>query len=239
MRETLAVFRREVRSLFVGPIPYLVIALFGGVACWYVIHQRLFFVLRQANLDPLFNFLPLLFAFFVPAIAMRMWSEEIRGETLEPLLTSPLRTRHAVLGKFLAGLLVVALCLLSTFSLVVTTASLGDLDAGAVTGGYLGALLMGAAYLSVGLWLSSKTRNQIVAFLLGLVICFFWTMIDGLGASSPSGSLGALLSDLSISGRFRSIAQGVLDLRDLAFFLSVTAFFLYLNVESIENRRNA
>jgi len=239
VRETLAVFRREVRSLFFGPIPYLVIALFGGIACWYVIQKQLFFVLRQANLDPLFNFLPLLCAFFVPAIAMRMWSEEIRGETLEPLLTSPLRTRHAVLGKFLAGLLVVALCLLSTFSLVVTTASLGDLDAGAVTGGYLGALLMGAAYLSVGLWLSSKTRNQVVAFLLGLVICFFWTMIDGLGASAPSGSLGALLSDLSISGRFRSIAQGVVDLRDVAFFVSVTAFFLYLNAESIENRRNA
>lgn len=239
MRETLAVFRREVRSLFVGPIPYLVIALFGGLACWYVIQKQLFFVLRQANLDPLFNFLPLLCAIFVPAIAMRMWSEEIRGETLEPLLTSPLRTWHAVVGKFLAGLLVVALCLLATFSLVVTTAALGNLDAGAVTGGYLGAVLMGGAYLAVGLWLSSKTRNQVVAFLLGLVLCFCWTMIDGLGASAPSGSLGALLSDLSISGRYRSIAQGVLDLRDVAFFVSVTAFFLYLNVESIENRRNA
>jgi ABC-2 type transport system permease protein len=108
-----------------------------------------------------------------------------------------------------------------------------------VTGGYVGALLMGGAHLSVGLWLSSKTRNQIVAFLLGLVICLAWTLVDGLGASAASGSTGAVLAELSIAGRFRSIAQGVFDLRDVAFFLSVTAFFLYLNVESIENRRNA
>ncbi|MFO0931533.1 MAG: ABC transporter permease subunit [Planctomycetota bacterium] len=239
MRETLAVFRREVKSLFVGPIPYLVIALFGGIACWYVVEKQLFFVLRQANLDPLFNFLPLLFAIFVPAIAMRMWSEEIRGETIEPLLTAPVRTRHVVIGKFLAGLLVVALCLLSTASLAVTTAALGDLDAGAVTGGYVGALLMGGAQLAVGLWLSSKTRNQIVAFLLGLLLCLAWTLVDSLGASAASGSAGAVLAELSFAGRFRSIAQGVFDLRDVAFFLSVIAFFLYLNVESIENRRNA
>lgn len=239
MRETLAVFRREVKSLFVGPIPYIVIALFGAVACWYVLEKQLFFVLRQANLDPLFNFLPLLFSIFVPAIAMRMWSEEIRGETIEPLLTSPIRTRHAVIGKFLAGLLVVALCLVATSSLVVTAASLGDVDAGAVTGGYVGALLLGGAQLSVGLWLSSKTRNQIVAFLLGLFLALVWIMLDALGASSASGTLGAVLAELTFSGRFRSIAQGVFDLRDVAFFLSVIAFFLYLNVESIENRRNA
>jgi ABC-2 type transport system permease protein len=239
VRETLAVFRREVKSLFVGPIPYIVIALFGGIACWYVIHTRIFFMVRQAKLDALFGFLPQLFAFFIPAVAMRAWSEEIRGETIEPLLTSPVRAWHAVLGKFLAGLVVVALCLVATGSLAVTTATLGDLDGGAVTAGYVGALLMGGAYLAVGLWLSSKTRNQIVAFLLGLVICFFWSMLENLSASAASGTFGALLADLSLSGRFRSIALGVFDLRDVVFFLSVTAFFLYLNVESIENRRNA
>ena len=93
--------------------------------------------------------------------------------------------------------------------------------------------------VAVGLWLSSKTRNQIVAFLLGLVICFFWSMLENLSASAASGTFGALLADLSLSGRFRSIALGVFDLRDVVFFLSVTAFFLYLNVESFEIRRNA
>lgn len=239
MGETLSVFRRETKSLFVSVIPYFVIALFSGIAAWLVLKREIFFILRQANLDALFGKLPLLCAFFVPAIAMRAWSEEIRGETIEPLLTSPVRARHAVLGKFLAGMLVVALCLLSTTPLLFTAASLGDVDGGAVAGGYFGALLMASSYMAIGLWLSSKTRNQIVAFLLGVALCGLLTLIDALGTSAESGSLGALLSELSIAGRFKAIAVGVVDLRDLLFFASVTGFFLYLNVESVENRRHA
>jgi ABC-2 type transport system permease protein len=239
VRETYAVLRKELRSLFVGPIPYLVVAVFTAFAAWWVFWQRAFFLYRQANLDALFNILPMMFVFVVPAIAMRGWSEEIRGETLEPLMTSPVRVRHLVLGKFLAGLSVVALCLVGTLGIAITAGWLGDLDVGAVVGGYVGALFLGGAYLALGLWLSSKTRNQIVAFFAAMVLCFVWTMVDNLGTSEVGGAVGRLLSDLSSAGRFRGIARGVFDVRDVAFFASAIAFFLYLNVESVENKRYA
>src|SRR5688572_13690253 len=163
MRETYAVLRKELRSLFVSPIPYLVVLVFSAFVAWWVFWQRAFFLYRQANLDSLFTILPMMLVFVVPAIAMRGWSEEIRGETLEPLMTSPVRVRHLVFGKFLAGMVVLAMCLAGTLGVAVTAASLGDLDGGAVAGGYVGALFLGGAYLALGLWLSSKTRNQVIA----------------------------------------------------------------------------
>jgi ABC-2 type transport system permease protein len=239
MRETFAVFRKELRQLFYGPIPYVLLVVFSLFGSWWVLWNRAFLLMRQASLEPLFGILPWMMSFVVPMVSMRMWSEEIRGETMEPLLTAPVRVRHAVAGKYLAGLLVIACCLLSTVGILVTAAWLGDVDAGPVLGGYLGGLLLGGAYLAVGLWLSSKTRNQFVAVLVGFAVCFVWTLLDGLGSSAATGSFGAVVSQLSMSGRFRAIAQGVVDLRDVLFFASVIAFFLYLNVESVENRRYA
>jgi len=239
MRETLAVYRKEMKSYLVGPIPYLVVAVFALVATWHVFSRSIFLVLRQASLESLFGFLPILFAIIAPAISMRMWSEEIRGETLETLLTLPVRVRHLVLGKFFAGLTIVAACLVGTFGIAITAAVLGDLDRGPVWGGYFGALLMGGAFLSIGLWLSSRTRNQIVAFLIGLVVCLAWALADGLEVGGGGGPVASFLSSISMTARFRSIARGVIDLRDVVFFVSIIGFFLYLNVESIENRRHA
>jgi ABC-2 type transport system permease protein len=239
MRETLTVYRKEMRGYLTGPIPYIVVALFSLATTWWVFGTQNFLLMRQASLESLFGILPVAFAIFVPAVAMRTWAEEIRGGTIESLMTMPVRTLHLVAGKFLAAWTVVAFCLLSTAGIPVTAAALGDLDLGPVVAGYLGAQLMAGAFLAIGMWLSSLTSNQIVAFLLGFVVCLLLAILDFLGATSGGSALSDLLAQVSVTSRFRAVARGVLDARDLLYFASLVAFFLYLNVESVENRRYA
>lgn len=237
MRATWAVFRKEIRAYFVSPIPYVLIVLFSLGVTFAFFERGWFFVLRQANLDGLFAALPWAFAFAVPAIAMRLWSEESRGGTIETLMTYPARSRDLVLGKFLAAWVVIAACLLSTAGLVVTTAWLGDVDHGPAIGGFLGAMLLGGSYLALGQWLSGLTRNQIVAFLLALVSCLVMSVLLEWVGESATGVPGDVASSLSVAARFRAIGRGVLDLRDVLYFASFIGFFLYLNAESVENRR--
>jgi ABC-2 type transport system permease protein len=239
VRETLTVYRKEMRAYLTGPIPYIVVALFSLATTWWVFSPQDFLLMGQASLEPLFGILPIAFAIFVPAIAMRTWAEEIRGGTIESLMTMPVRTRHVVAGKYLAAWTVVGFCLLSTVGVPITAATLGDLDVGPAVAGYLGALLMAGGFLAIGMWLSSLTSNQIVAFLLGFVVCLVLALLDHLGATSGGSAVSDLLAQVSVTGRFRAIARGVLDLRDLLYFASLVAFFLYLNVETIENRRYA
>jgi ABC-2 type transport system permease protein len=239
VRETLTVYRKEMRGYLTGPIPYIVVALFSLATTWWVFSMQNFLLLRQANLDSLFSILPVAFAIFVPAIAMRTWAEEIRGGTIESLMTMPVRTRHLVLGKFLAAWTVVGFCLLGTLGIPITAMALGDLEAGPAIGGYLGALWMSGSFLAIGMWLSSLTSNQIVAFLLGFVVCLLLAILDFLGATSGGTAVSDFLAQVSITSRFKAIARGVIDARDLLYFASLVAFFLYLNVETVENRRYA
>jgi ABC-2 type transport system permease protein len=237
VRPVLAVYRKELRAYFVSPIPYVLLVLFAVFVTWWTFERRWFLIYRQANLDALFDGLPLAFAVVVPAIAMRLWSEEARGGTLETLMTFPARTRHLVIGKFLAAWTVIAACLLVTGGVVLTASMLGDLDVGPAVGGYVGAMLLGGAFLAIGQWLSGLTRNQIVAFLLALVACLFLSVfLEGV-ADAVAGPAGELAGSLSIATRFRAIGRGVVDLRDVAYFVSCIGFFLYLNAESVENRR--
>jgi ABC-2 type transport system permease protein len=236
-RPVWAVYRKELRGYFVSPIPYVVLVLFSVGVTWWVFDNQNFFLFGQASLESMFASLPIAFAIFVPAIAMRLWSEEVRGGTLETLMTYPARSRHLVLGKFLAAWTVIAACLVVTAGIAITVAFLGDLDSGPAVGGYLGAMLLGGAFLAIGQWLSGLTRNQIVAFLVTLVLCFVLSWLLEFASQRSSGALADLAASTSLSARFRSIARGVLDLRDLAYFASVIGFFLYLNTESIENRR--
>jgi ABC-2 type transport system permease protein len=238
MRPVTAVYRKEIRSYLVSPIPYVLLVIFSLFVTWYVFDHRLFFLFRQANLESLFESLPYAFTLVVPAIAMRLWSEETRGGTIETLMTFPARSRHLVLGKFLAAWTVIAACLASTAAVGVTVGSLGDLDGGPLWGGYLGAMLLGGAFLALGQWLSGLTRNQIVALLLGLVVCAAMSVGLEYVSETTSGAVADVAADLSISARFRSIGRGVVDLRDVAYFLSFIGFFLYLNSESLENRRH-
>jgi ABC-2 type transport system permease protein len=237
VRETLAVFRKEMRAYLVSPIPYLVVAVFAVFSTWLVFDHKNWLLFRQPNLEFFFSTVSIPLMVLVPAIAMRLWSEEIRGGTFETLLTLPVRVRHLVVGKWLAAWVVVGVCLAATAGIPITGSSLGDLDSGPMWGGYLGAWLLGGSFLAIGLWLSAMTSNQIVAFILGVVACTAFTYFDFIGERFGEGGLGGALTWLSASTHFQAIARGVVDVRDLAYFASLVAFFLYLNTETVENRR--
>jgi ABC-2 type transport system permease protein len=241
--QTMSVYRKELKATLVSPIPYILVALFS-LALAYAFYFGIgndpsFWLLSTASTATFFQKIPLAFAILVPAITMRMWSEEMRAGTLETLRTMPVGSGALVAGKFLACWTLLAACLVATLPIVITVGSLGDLDWGPVWGGYLGALFLGAALIAFGLWISGLTRHQIVAFLItlasGLVLCVLLTSI----ASDPGSGIGSVLHAIALDARYESLGRGVLELRDLLYFASFTAFFLYLNSESVDNRRYA
>jgi ABC-2 type transport system permease protein len=169
---------------------------------------------------------------------MRLWAEERKLGTMEVLMTLPIRDHEAVLGKYLASLAFLAVALALTVPIPLTVAWLGDPDLGVMTAGYIGSLLMGAAYLAIGIFISSMSSNQIVAAILGWVVCFILFFIgNDLVLFSAPKALAPLLDYLGLGNHFDSIGRGVLDSRDLIYYLSVIAFFLFLNVRAIETRK--
>lgn len=233
---TLIIARKELRTYFNAPIAYIFLAVFV-IAGFYLFFDS-FWSRNQAALRTLFSQLPMLFLILVPALTMRLWSEERKIGTLEHLLSLPVKLHQVVLGKFLASLALLAVALLLTTPLAVTAAVLGNLDAGPVLGGYLGALFMGAAYLAIGLFVSSLTENQVLSFILTLAICFLLWMVgeEFILARLPVSWLSAMES-VGLGARFRSIGRGVLDLRDLVYYASFIAFFLYLNMGMLKLRK--
>jgi ABC-2 type transport system permease protein len=191
-----------------------------------------------ADLRGLFDAIPLLMVLLVPALTMRLWAEEAKQGTLEILMTLPVRPFELVLGKFLASWALLGFGLLITAGLPVTVAMLGDLDWGPVAGGYLGALLLGGAYLAVGQFISATTENQILAFIMALVVCLaLYAVGADAFASLFSDTTASVLRGLGTASRFRSIARGVIDLRDLIYYLSLTGFFLAASVGALRARR--
>jgi ABC-2 type transport system permease protein len=236
MSAVLSIARKEFRSYFQSTIAYIFITLFLVLSQW--IYFSGFFVMNQATLRDFFDLVPLVFLFFVPAVTMRMWAEEQKLGTAELLLTFPLRDREVVLGKFLASFAFVSLSVLLTIPLAITVAALGDPDNGAMVGGYLGCLLLGGAYIAIGLWVSSMTQNQIVAFLVSLILCFLLYIAgSGLVLGSVPRWLVPFFANLSLGYHFDSITRGVIDSRDILYYLSIIGFFLFLNVRVIESRR--
>jgi ABC-2 type transport system permease protein len=234
MSGVMTVFRKELRSYVVGPIPYIFVALFAGILGWFFFYNSFFFVMKQASMAQFFGMMPVAMTFLVPAITMRLWSEEVRGGTIETLLTMPVRSWALVTGKFLAAWVLLLVCLVATLPIYFTVNSLGDVDGGVVLTGYLGALLLGGALLALGMWISALTRHQIVAFLLTLIAGF---ALFFLGHARASGALGSLFENLSTLSRYSALGRGVVDLRDVLYFASFGGFFLYLNTEAVENRR--
>lgn len=236
MSNVLSIAWRELRSYFDSPIAYVVIDVFLVMSSWLFLQR--FFVMGQADMRPFFSFLPWLFLFFAPAITMRLWAEERKLGTIEVLLTLPVRTVEAVLGKFLAALGLVATTLLLSAILPLSIQRLSPLDMGPVIGGYLGALALASAFLAAGLFVSGLTENQIVAFILSVTLSFLLLMVGtSLVVSSLPKSLGKLAEYIGLQNHFESIARGVLDSRDLVYYLSITALFLALNAYVIEHRR--
>jgi len=218
MRQAIPIFKKEFRSYFVSPIAYIVIAIFLLVTGWFFFAT--FFLVGQANLRNFFSLLPIIFSFVIPAITMRLVSEELNIGSYEILLTMPVTITDVVMGKFLAAVFFVVAMLIPTVAYPVTVTALGQLDWGPVLGGYLGAVLLGAAFSAIGLFASAMTRNQIIAFIVGMAICFILTLIDQMLFFLPRSMLG-VLAYLGANFHFQNISKGIIDSRDIVYFLSV------------------
>ncbi|WP_258104278.1 ABC transporter permease subunit [Marinoscillum sp. MHG1-6] len=214
--------RRELASFFDSLIAYVMIILFlglSGLFTWLV-GSNMFFI-NQASLQVFFSIAYWSLFFFIPAITMRMIAEENRAGTIELLITKAVSDSQIVWGKFLACLLLVAIALVCTLPYYITVSNLGNIDDGAVIGGYMGLLFLSASYISIGLFASSVTQNQIVAFLLALFIGIFFQMVFDAVGGSIRGTSGEILNYLSMSSHYESISRGVVDSRDLVYFASI------------------
>lgn len=238
MKEVIVISKRELRSFFDSLIAYILIIVFLGMSGFFtwLFGSDVFFI-GQATLQPFFSIAYWTLFFFIPALTMRMLSEERRSGTLELLLTKPVSDWQVVMGKFLACLELIMIALLFTFPYYISIWILGPIDHGAVWCGYLGMILMSAALISIGIFASSITNNQIVAFLLSLFVGVFFLIIFDVLANSFIGGLGEFLSYLSLSTHYESISRGVIDSRDVLYFLSISFIGLFL-AESVLSRRN-
>ncbi len=229
--------KREFRSFFDSLIAYIMLVLFLGISGFFTwLFGTDVFLVGQASLNSFFSIAYWTLFFFIPALTMRLLAEEIRSGTIELLLTRAITDRQVILGKFLSTFLLIVTALVFTTPYVITIASIGNLDLGAVLCGYLGLLFMSASYISIGLWASSITRNQIVAYLLTLFIGIFFHLLFDLLSSGISGLTGQLFSSLSMRQHFDSISRGVLDSGDLIYFLSLIVLGLFLTEISLAKR---
>jgi len=228
------IFRREFRHYFITPIAYIVISIFLILTGWFFFST--FFLYNQAELRNFFSLLPIVFAFIVPAVTMRLFAEEYNVGSYEILVTMPVTTRDVVLGKFLAASAFTALMLLPTVVYAISVGFLGDLDWGPVAGGYLGAVLLGASFSAVGLFASALTKNQIIAFIIGMIICFALTMIDKLLFFLPESMLG-FFEYIGADYHFQNAAKGILDSRDLIYFASAIFIGLFATNLVVEARK--
>lgn len=234
--KALTIARREVGSYFDLPIAYVVLPAFLILSGLYVFVLQPFFLVGRVSLRPFFEFAPFIFTLFVPAVTMRLLAEERRSGNLEVLLTWPVSDLALVAGKFLGAFALLAVALALTLPFPLAVAAIGELDWGPVIGGYLGLLLLGGAYLSIGLLVSALTRNQIIAFVGGFAVCFA-LYVAGKALPLVPPNLAPWLEAISFDLRFAGIARGVVDLRDVVFFVSVIGVGLGLTAEVLTARR--
>ncbi len=230
MHNVMTITRRELKAYFNSPIAYIVVSAFLLIAGY--LYFSTVFLIGSSSMRSFFSVAPILFVVFVPAITMRLISEELKSGTLELLTTMPIQDYQVILGKFFAALAVICSALLMTLFYAFTIASIGELDWGPIVGGYLGLVLCAAALVSVGVMTSSWSRNQIVAFIFALLICLALWLFDKVTFFVPAGISG-LLQYLSIDYHFQNIARGVIDSRDVLYYLSVTAVALFAAVRSL------
>ena len=243
--ETLAVIRnrvanvgpimvKELRSYFNSTVAYVVIVVFLALLGWF--YAANIFLVNLSSMREMFETSRWIFLFVIPAITMRLLAEEKKSGTIELLATKPVHDYEIVLGKFLAAWALIAIALLPTVVYYVTIASLGSIDNGPVFGGYAGLLLVAGVYVSFGLFASSVTDNQIVAFLLGIFLILVFFILDKVLIFVPE-SMASILEYLGTDAHYLSIARGVIDSRDLVYFFSVLGFTLYCSVVSLERRK--
>lgn len=236
------VLKREWKAYFHSPVAYVFIVIFLVLAGFFTFNVGRYYEGGRTELNAFFFWHPWLYLILVPAVAMRLWAEERRAGTLELLLTMPITTAQAILGKFLAAWLFVLLALALTFPTVVTAYYLGDPDPGPIVAGYLGSALLAGAYLSVGSLTSALTRNQVISFILAAVIGLFLLLagyppVTGmLSGWAPAWAVD-LVAGFSFSSHYEQLQRGVVDLRDVLYFTSVIVFMLFATFVALENRK--
>ena len=233
-----AIARKELHAYFGSPLALIFLGVFLAVTLFIFFWVETFFARNIADLRPLFRWMPVLMIFLVATLTMRQWSEEERGGTLEVLLTLPVHRVHLALGKFVAVMTLIVVALALTFTLPVTVSILGDIDWGPVFGGYLAAVLMASVYTSIGLFFSSRTDNQIVSLILTVLLGGALYLIGSSGVTAFVGDAYAnAMRAIGIGSRFESVGRGVVDLRDLVYYMSLTTFFFSLTVLSLDVKR--
>jgi ABC-2 type transport system permease protein len=234
MSPALVISRREIRTYFNSPVAYIVVTVFT-VITGYLFFMQLF-PEKQADLRQLFGYMPFLFMFMVPAVTMRLLADEKASGTLELLSTMPVRDWEVVVGKFLAALALVCTAVGLTVAFAISVRLLGPLDRGPAIGGYIGLVLMGGAFVAIGVMCSAFTRNSIVAFIAAFGISFALFLFGKLTQFMPE-ALQPIVSFLSIDGHFNNISRGVIDTRDVVYYLSVIAACLLVATTSLDSRR--
>ena len=239
-----AIFRREVTAYFATPVPYLFRVIFLFLTGIFTFYMGDLYGRGQADLDPFFTWHPWLYLFLIPALAMRLWAEERRSGTIELLMTLPVSVWQVVLGKFFAAWFFTAIALALTFPVWITVNYLGDPDNGVIVASYVGSLIMAGGFLAIGSCISALTSNQVIAFVITVVVCFLFTVsglpmvLDVFSGWAPRAVVDTV-SSFSFLTNFQDMTKGVIDLRNLVYFASLIALWLFANVAVVESRKGA
>jgi ABC-2 type transport system permease protein len=242
MRNIVIIAKRELGSYFGTPLAYVFIVIFLALTGAMTFYLGGFLYTGQADLHPFFVYHPWLYLLLVPAVAMRLWAEERKTGTIENLMTLPISTYEAVLGKFLAAWIFCGIALSLTFPIWVTVNVLGDPDNGVIVASYVGSFLMAGAFLAIGSCMSALTKNQVIAFVIAATVCFLFTMsgldlvLNFFRGWAPEWLVGTVAS-LSFLTHFNAVTQGLIELRDIIFFVSLIAFWLFANAVLIDLKR--
>lgn len=242
MRNIMVIAKRELGSYFGTPLAYVFIVIFLALTGALTFYLGGFLYTGQADLHPFFVYHPWLYLLLVPAVAMRLWAEERKTGTIENLMTLPVSTYEAVLGKFLAAWVFCGIALALTFPIWITVNVLGDPDNGVVVASYFGSFLMAGAFLAIGSCMSATTKNQVIAFVIAATACFLFTMsgldlvLNFFRGWAPDWLVDTIAS-LSFLTHFNAVTQGLIQARDLIFFVSLIAFWLFANVVIVDLKR--
>ncbi len=233
MKKTLNIFWKEFKGYFVSPIAYIVISIFLIITGWFFFST--FFLFKQAELRNFFELLPLTLAFIIPAITMKQFSDEFNVGSFELIKTLPVSTSHIILGKFLASVAFSTLMLAPTLSYAICVLWIGDLDLGPVVGGYIGSFFLISSFSAIGILASALSKNQIISFITGMSICFLLTIIDKMLFFMPEFAV-QMIQYVAADYHFSNISKGIIDSRDIVYFLSVSFIMLYATHYRIQER---
>ena len=242
MNGILSIYKREFTSYFVTPVAYVFIVIFLFMTGVFTFYLGAFYESNQADLEPFFRFHPWLYLFLIPAISMRLWSDERKSGTIELLMTLPVSITDTVVAKYLAAWSFTAIALSLTFPMWITVNYLGNPDNTVVLASYIGSLIMAGGFLAIGSCISALTKSQVIACVISVVICFMFILsgfpmvLDLFEDWAPQAVIDAIAS-FSFLTHFTSIKKGVIDIRDVIYFAALITFWLYVNVVIIENKK--